>query len=112
MNIHEDYPVYAAARSKGLPEYVFGLEHVRWIIWQPYWEGYNGYTWNVIEEQIRSRGGRLEEVATFPETAWENREDLNFRRFGNSDYIFPWAEQPTDVASIFRVDWPNDHLAP
>jgi hypothetical protein len=107
-NILDDFPIYETARSKGLPEYVFGLRHVRWIVWQPFWEGHNSCTWNALEEQIHSRGGRLEEVATFPETVWENREDLNFRRFGENRHIFSWTEQPTGPAFIFRVDWPND----
>jgi 4-amino-4-deoxy-L-arabinose transferase-like glycosyltransferase len=38
MGILRDYPVYERARELGLPEYVFGVDHVRWIVWRSAWE--------------------------------------------------------------------------
>jgi len=106
LSILPDYPVYEAARRKGLPEYVFSVDRVRWVIWRPIWEGYNGHVWSDVERQIVAGGGRLEQVATVEETVWENRENIHFRRFSGGKYLFP---PPADLpaASIFRVDWPD-----
>jgi hypothetical protein len=107
MKILADYPVYEAARRKGLPEYVFGVDHVRWVVWRHAWEGYNGYFGNEVGRQIYAQGGRLTTVAEMAETRWENREDIHFRRFFGDRHLFPWPEG-LPRCSIFRVDWPDD----
>jgi hypothetical protein len=42
LKILPEYPIYQTARRKGLPDYVFSVDHARWIIWRPIWEGYVG----------------------------------------------------------------------
>jgi hypothetical protein len=105
LKILPDYPVYQAAKLKGLPAYVFDVDQVRWVIWRPIWEGYQEYSGAEVERQIVDRGGRIERVAELPETLWENRENIHFRRFSGGRYLFhgPEAFPP---ASIFRVVWP------
>ena len=43
LKILESYPIYADARRAGLPDYVFGVEGARWLVWRWIWEGYQGY---------------------------------------------------------------------
>jgi 4-amino-4-deoxy-L-arabinose transferase-like glycosyltransferase len=107
MKILPNYPVYEAARRKGLPEYVFGVDHVRWVVWRSAWEGYQGYSGAEVGRQIFGQGGRLTKVAEMAETRWENREDIHFRRFSGGRYLFPWPEN-LSPSGIFRVDWPDD----
>jgi hypothetical protein len=106
LKILSGYPVYDAARRKGLPEYVFGVDHVRWVVWRFGWDGYLGYYPNTVEEQILAQGGHLTPVATLKESRWENREDIHFRRFSGERYLFPWSKR-YGAAVIFRVDWPD-----
>ena len=107
MKILPGYPVSEAARRQGLPEYVFGVDHVRWVVWRPVWGGYQGYFGREVSRQIFAQGGRLTKVAEMAETRWENREDIHFRRFFGDRYLFPWPEK-LPPCSIFRVDWPDD----
>ena len=37
LRILESYPVYADARRAGLPDYVFGVEGARWLVWRWPW---------------------------------------------------------------------------
>jgi hypothetical protein len=105
LKILPDYPIYRTAKSKGLPAYVFDVDQVRWVIWRPIWEGYQGYSGAEVEQQIIDRGGRIERVAEVPETLWENRENIHFRRFPGGCYLFHGPET-FPPASIFRVVWP------
>lgn len=107
MKILPDYPVSEAARRKGLPEYVFGVDHVRWVVWRPAWEGYQGYFGTELARKISDQGGRWRKVAEIAETRWENREDIHFRRFSGDKYLFSWPEN-LPPCSIFRVEWPDD----
>jgi 4-amino-4-deoxy-L-arabinose transferase-like glycosyltransferase len=111
LKILPDYPVYQAARHKGLPEYVFGVDHVRWVVWRPLWEGYQGYRLATVEHDILAEGGQLKQIAQVDETFWENRENIHFRRFSGGRYIFAWPEQ-LPAATIFRVEWPEDARLP
>jgi hypothetical protein len=108
LKILPDYPIYQAAKLKELPEYVFDVDQARWVIWRPIWEGYQGYSSSDVRRQIIDRGGRIEQVADLPETLWENRENIHFRRFSGGRYLFhdPEIFPP---ASIFRVSWPSTH---
>jgi hypothetical protein len=38
MGILPSYPVYQRARELGLPEFVFGVDHARCIVWRSAWE--------------------------------------------------------------------------
>jgi 4-amino-4-deoxy-L-arabinose transferase-like glycosyltransferase len=106
MKILSGYPVYEAARRKGLPEYVFGVDHVRWVVWRRPWEGYQGYRWANVAREILAQGGRITLVAEVKETHWENREDIFFRRYSGGIYLYyPLKKFPS--AGIFRVDWPE-----
>jgi len=106
MKILSGYPVYEAARRKGLPEYVFGVDHVRWLVWRPPYEGYQGYRWANVAREILAQGGRITRVAEVKETHWENREDIFFRRFSGGIYLYRSLEK-VPPAGIFRVDWPE-----
>lgn len=106
LKILPDYPIYSAAKSKGLPDYVFDVDQVRWIVWRPIWDGYQGYFAGQVQEQIAARGGKIERIAQVPETLWENRENVHFRRFNGDQYLFHEPESFPPV-SIFRVVWAN-----
>ncbi|MFL6584507.1 MAG: glycosyltransferase family 39 protein [Chthoniobacterales bacterium] len=107
------YRIREAALRSGLPDYVFGVDHARWVFWRPYWDGYLDYLWSDAERQITEAGGRLEPVAEFEETLWENRENVHFHRFAGGVYLFEPPAVPIDgvapqsilPARIFRVDW-------
>jgi 4-amino-4-deoxy-L-arabinose transferase-like glycosyltransferase len=107
LKILPDYPVYQVAKDNGLPQYVFDVDRVRWIVWRPVWEGYQGYSAADVAQQIEARGGRIERVAVLPETLWENRENIHFRRFGGGVYLF---HEPGSLphAAVLRVDWPGN----
>jgi 4-amino-4-deoxy-L-arabinose transferase-like glycosyltransferase len=104
MGILRDYPVYERARELGLPEYVFGLDHVRWIVWRSAWETGPGYAINDVIREIVERGGRITSVMEMEETVWENREDIHFHRFSDGSYLFP-RTQTFPMSRIARVDW-------
>jgi hypothetical protein len=106
MAILPDYPVYERARDLGLPEFVFGVDHVRWIVWRSAWEGGPGYAMDDVAREIVQRGGRLTTVLEMEETVWENREGLYLHRFSDGSYLVPRA-QSFPVSRIVRVDWPN-----
>jgi hypothetical protein len=111
LKILPDYPVYQAARRKGLPEYVFGVDHVRWVVWRPLWEGYQGYRLATVAHDILAEGGQLKQMAQVEETFWENRENIHFRRFSGGRYIFARPEK-LPPAIIFSVEWPEDAKLP
>jgi hypothetical protein len=86
MSSHE---IYTAARRAGLPEYVFGVEGARWLVWRWPWEGYQGYAHDQVVRALEERGAKLERVARLRETIWENRPELHFHRFPGIGYVFP-----------------------
>jgi 4-amino-4-deoxy-L-arabinose transferase-like glycosyltransferase len=104
LKILPDYPIYQAAKLKELPGYVFDVDQVRWVVWRPVWDGYQGYSGAEVQRQIVDRGGRIERVAELPETLWENRENIHFRRFSGARYLFHGPET-FPPANIFRVSW-------
>jgi len=107
MKILRDYPVYDAARRKGLPEYVFGVRRARWMVWRSVWEGYQGYVADEVRREILEHGGTEQKVAELQESVWENRENIHFRRFCGGKYLFLRPKQ-LPAAVIFRIDWPDD----
>jgi hypothetical protein len=106
LKIFPEYPIYLAAKRKGLPEYVFNVDRVRWVIWRPVWEGYLGYFGDDIRRRLLNGGARITKVAEFPETIFENRPEIHFHRFSGGKYFFmgPNFDVP---AQIFRIDWPG-----
>jgi Dolichyl-phosphate-mannose-protein mannosyltransferase len=108
LKIFPDYPIYQAAQRKGLPEYVFNVDHARWIIWRPVWDGYAGYFQSEVSRQTLNGGARVTREAQFEETIWENRPEIHLHRFPGNKYFFT-APQNHLPAEIFRVDWPESH---
>ena len=107
MGILREYPVYNRARELALPEYVFGIDHVRWIVWRSAWETGPGYAINDVLREISARGAKITSVMEMEKTVWENREDIHFHRFSDGTYLFPRTQTFPD-SRIARVDWPND----
>ena len=105
MKIMRQDSIYDAARRYGLPEYVFGVDHARWVVWRFHWEGYLGIPWPDVANHLVAEGGHISKVAEIKETRWENREHIHFHRFSDDVYLF---SQETNFlpAKIFRVDWP------
>jgi hypothetical protein len=102
----EGYPIRAAAQAQGLPDYVFGPEGARWLVWRMPWEGYQGYRLADVSARLEAAGATLRQVASFPETTWENRENLHFRRFPGVGDLYPASVSPSAPARIYRVDRP------
>jgi hypothetical protein len=100
------YAIRDVARQQGLPGYVFSVDGARWLVWRWPWEGYQQYRFEEVTRALRERGATLVRVTTVPETAWENRSNLHFRRFPGGQYLF---ENPQIVAlrdaDIYRIDW-------
>jgi hypothetical protein len=71
MGILPQYPVYQRARELGLPEFVFGVDHVRWIIWRSAWEPGPGYAISDVLREIAQRGGKITVMTEMEETVWE-----------------------------------------
>jgi Dolichyl-phosphate-mannose-protein mannosyltransferase len=108
MKVMTQDPIYDAARRYGLPEYMFAVDHARWVVWRFNWDDYLGIHWPEVADHLMANGGQITSVAEIKETGWENRENINFHRFSGDIYLF---SQKTDLAParIFRVDWPlND----
>jgi 4-amino-4-deoxy-L-arabinose transferase-like glycosyltransferase len=107
FKILPQYPIRDAARRAGLPDYVFSVRGARWVVWRWPWDGYQQYRWDDVSARLRAQGATLVRVKTVPETAWENRANVHFRRFPGRQYLF---ETPQVVglrdADIYRVDWP------
>jgi len=106
LKILPEYPIGEAARRNGLPNYVFGVDGVRWVIWRPVWESYVGYSGEKLERQILAGGARVEPVAQFEETIWENRPEIHHHRFSADKYLFT-APKNLPSAEVFRIDWPE-----
>jgi hypothetical protein len=106
MKIMKQDPIYDVARGDGLPEYVFGLDHARWIVWRFNWDDYLGIRWPEVAYHLTGEGGQISKVAEIKETGWENRENIHFHRFSNDVYLFP-QDTALAAANIFRVDWPS-----
>ena len=106
MKIMGQDVIYEAAHKDGLPDYVFGVDHARWIVWRFNWDDYLGIRWPDVSEHLQSEGGQISKVAELKETGWENRENIHFHRFFGDVYLFP-QETALAPANIFRVDWPT-----
>jgi tetratricopeptide (TPR) repeat protein len=106
--ISTSFPIYRVARARGLPEYVFGADKVRWIVWRRAWPAYFAeQDIPRLLRELRDAGVTTELIASFPETLFENRENVHFRRYPGGVYVFPWFDPLPDV-QIYRVDWESD----
>jgi len=105
MTVLPSYSIYGAAKAMGLPNYVFGSEGARWIIWRKAWSGYRGQRIDDVLAQFKTAQVPVSLVARIPETLWENRENIHFRRFAGNRYIYPWFGDVPETL-IYRVDQP------
>jgi len=107
MGILPAYPVYQRAQELGLPGFVFGVDHVRWIVWRSAWETAPGYAMNDVAREIARHGGQITTVLEVPETVFENSPDIHLHRFSDGTYLFP-RTQTFPKSVVARVDWPSD----
>ena len=105
MKIMRQDPIYEIAQRRRLPDYVFGVERARWVVWRFNWDDYLGIRWTDVEHRLLSDGAKINDAAQLEETAWENRENIHFHRFAGGRYLFP-QDKDLAPAHIFRVDWP------
>jgi|GEM_PF-806715 len=107
------------AAALQLPPYVFGVDRADWIVWRGGNERHLGYPLLLLGESLASlrarlqaQGARVEPVARFPETLWENRPELFWHRFPGVGHPFaprrlgPRGPRYRD-AHVFRVHWPG-----
>ena len=78
-----------AAKAAGLPAYVFGLEGARWLIWRHAADPLPSMPFETVRAALEASGARLEPVARFRETLWENRPELHWHRFPGDRYFAP-----------------------
>ena len=103
MTVLSSYPIYQAAKARGLPDYVFRANDARWIVWRKAWGSYRGQSIDQVLARLGEERMQATPVITLQETLWENRENLHFRRFANGRYIYPWHDEvPATV--IYRVE--------
>jgi hypothetical protein len=107
MAILPGYPIYQRARELGLPQFVFGSDHPRWIVWRSAWETGPGYAMNDVAREIVRHGGQITIVFEAPETVFENSPDIHHHRFSDGTYLFPRA-QTFPASKIARIDWPGE----
>jgi hypothetical protein len=105
MKIMKQDTIYDAARRYGLPDYVFGADRARWIVWRFNWDDYLGIRWADVADHLLAAGAKINDLAEIEETGWENRENIHFHRFSGNAYLFP-QETNLAPAHIFRIDWP------
>ena len=105
MKIMKQDSIYEIAKRRQLPDYVFGVEHARWIVWRFNWDDYLGIRWADVEHHLLAESAKITDVAQLEETAWENRENIHFHRFAGHRYLFP-QDKDLAAAHVFRVDWP------
>ncbi len=106
LTVLSSYPIYGAAKARGLPDYVFRADGARWIVWRQAWGRYRGQALDQVLAKLEADHVPVSLVARVRETLWENRENIHFRRFPNSRYIYPWYGDLPDTL-IYRVDWPS-----
>jgi hypothetical protein len=111
LRLPEGTPLHDAARTAGLPTYVFEPGHADWLIWRPAVDPIGNHTLEDLRTNFEARGARFELVAKLPDTTWENRPELTSHRFARDGFVFapskigPFPMLPLE-ASVFRVHWP------
>jgi hypothetical protein len=106
MKVLPSFPIYEDAREHQLPSYIFGPQGARWIVWRRVWAPLWGQDCERILLDLAAARIPVRLVASIPETLYENRENVHFRRFAGDQHIFPWFDDLPDVL-IYRVDWPE-----
>jgi hypothetical protein len=106
MTVLPSYPIWDAVQAHGLPPYVSSDQGARWVVWRRAWGNYRGQDCEQILTDLHDRGATLTAVASVPETVWENRENVHFRRFTGNRYLYSWFDD-LPPALIIRVDWPG-----
>jgi hypothetical protein len=109
----EAVAVRDAARAAGLPEYVFGLDDARWLVWRHAADPLPNMPFDAARAWLESRGARLDRVASFHEVLWENRPELQWHRFPGVGYPFAPRRMGAEGrkwpdAVAYRVVWPGD----
>ena len=118
MRIAPGAPVRRAAERMGLPAYVFDYDRAEWLVWRGDNEALLGYPQTLysmrlpeVRKALAARGARLEQVATFPETLWENRPELYWHRFPKAGHPFARGRSPRGPSirrrGSFRIHWPR-----
>jgi tetratricopeptide (TPR) repeat protein len=108
MKVARWFPIYSAARARGLPDYVFDTAGVRWIVWRRAWPAaFPEQDCGALLRRLAEAGITTVLAASIPESLYENRENVHFRRWADQQYVFPWYGPFPDVL-IFRVDWESD----
>jgi 4-amino-4-deoxy-L-arabinose transferase-like glycosyltransferase len=110
----EAVAVRDAARTAGLPAYVFGFDDARWLVWRHAADPLpEQTTFERARAALEARGATLEPVATFREVLWENRPELTWHRF--PDVGHPFAPRRVGAAGrkwpdavAYRIVWPGD----
>lgn len=105
MKVNASFPIYETVRQR-LPEYVYTPRGVRWIVWRRAWAPYWAQDCERIVRELTAAGIPVRLVASIPETLYENRENVHFRRFAGGDYVYPWFDDLPPTL-IYRVDWPE-----
>jgi hypothetical protein len=106
MKIMKQDSIYEIAKRRQLPDYVFGVEQARWVVWRFNWDDYLGFRWADVEHRLLAESAKITDVTQLEETAWENRENIHFHRFAGHRYLFP-QDKDLVPAHVFRVDWPS-----
>jgi hypothetical protein len=112
FRISPEAPIVAAARALGLPDSAFGLDGADWVIWRHGSDPLPGHPFEKVQSELEARGARLEPVARFRETLWENRPELHWHRFPRVGFPFAPARlgpegRKYQDAIAYRVVWPQ-----
>ena len=70
LGILPQYSVYNRARELRLSEFVFGIDHVRWIVWRSAWE-------RLPAMPLMMSCGKLPVVAAESRSSWKQRKQCS-----------------------------------
>ena len=105
--------VVDAARDAGLPEYVFGFDAARWLVWRHASDPLPDLPFDAVRARLEVEGKRLEPAASFREVLWENRPELHWHRFAHVGHPFaprrlgPAGRKYPD-AVVYRIVSPDE----
>ncbi|MGE3177394.1 MAG: tetratricopeptide repeat protein [Vicinamibacterales bacterium] len=102
------FPIYDTVHRSGLPAYVTSTTAVRWLVCRWAFPAYvPEQDCGRILADLKAQAVTTTRVATIAETLYENRENVHFRRYAGSRYVYPWHDALPDV-EVYRVDWQAD----